>query len=382
MSDDITPEGSDLEPMAPEPQPQWPADPGPTTENAVPPAPFVAPASGGAVPPGAVPSGTPPSGEEPAKGPSWKTWVAVAGTAAVVGAAAVFGISAATSSDSSNPAVSTQADGNATGQVPGGGAGYGQNGQGRGFAGRGGFGTISEISGSSFSIKGQNDETTKVKTSSDTKVTISSTGSIDDIKVGDTVSVVGSGSGTEISATTVNDEGRVSSDDAAGGPGGAFRNGTPPEGMTPPDGANGNGPPAGMTPPEGMTPPDGSTGNGGPPNGGQFPGGADGSTMTRGVVKSVGDGTFTVTGINDTVVTVTVGSDAKVTIAKEASVSDLKVGDTVMVIGETSDATITATRIREGATLGGGFFNGSRNGPPGAPNQGGSGSSTSSDGSQ
>ena len=32
--------------------------------------------------------------------------------------------------------------------------------------------------------------------------------------------------------------------------------------------------------------------------------------------------------------TVTVGSDAKVTMAKEASVSDLKVGDTVMVIGE------------------------------------------------
>ena len=111
----------------------------------------------------------------------------------------------------------------------------------------------------SFTIKDQSDDTTKVKTSSDTKVTTSETGSIDDIKVGDTVSVVGTGSATKIAATTVNDDGKVSSDDAAGGPGGTFRNGGP-GGYAPPNGATGNGPPAGMTPPEGFN------GNGGPPD--------------------------------------------------------------------------------------------------------------------
>jgi len=53
--------------------------------------------------------------------------------------------------------------------------------------------------------------------------------------------------------------------------------------------------------------------------------------MTRGVVKSVGDGTFVVTGMGGTDVTVTTSSDTTVTVTKAAQVSDLKVGDTVMV---------------------------------------------------
>ena len=71
--------------------------------------------------------------------------------------------------------------------------------------------------------------------------------------------------------------------------------------------------------------------------------------ITRGVVASVGDGTFTVTGTDGTAVTVTTSSATTVSIATSAQVSDLKVGDTITAMGTQSDGTITATSIREGA---------------------------------
>ena len=68
-------------------------------------------------------------------------------------------------------------------------------------------------------------------------MTTSETGSVDDIKVGDTVMVVGTGSSTEIAATRVTDDGKVDEDaDAAERPGGRIRNG-------PPQGFDGNGAP-------------------------------------------------------------------------------------------------------------------------------------------
>ena len=91
------------------------------------------------------------------------------------------------------------------------------------------------------------------------------------------------------------------------------------------------------------------------------------ATFTRGVVQSVGDGTFTVTGIDGTAVTVTTSSSTDVSITKTGSVSDLKVGDTVVVRGKTSNGTITATTIREGALGGFGGFGGP---PPGAGTDG------------
>ncbi len=71
-------------------------------------------------------------------------------------------------------------------------------------------------------------------------------------------------------------------------------------------------------------------------------------------MASVGDGTFTVTSVQGTAVTVTTSSTTKVSVTKSGSVSDLKVGDQVVVRGKTSNGTITATNIREGA-LGGGL---------------------------
>jgi hypothetical protein len=72
-------------------------------------------------------------------------------------------------------------------------------------------------------------------------------------------------------------------------------------------------------------------------------------------VASVGNGTFTVTSADGTAVTVTTSGSTTVSVTKQGSVSDLKVGDQVVVRGKRSNGAITATNIREGA-LGGGFF--------------------------
>ncbi len=280
--------------------------------------------------------------KEPWK-PSWRTWVAVGAGAAVVGAAAVFGISAATSSDSSNAAVSSQAP--AANQPGGAGQSQAQGGQPGFRRGPGGFGTIASIEGSKLTIKDRSGATTKVVTTSATAVTTSASGTTGDIKVGDTVTVVGTGSSPNIAATRVTDDGVVSSD--ANGPGGFA-------------GPGGNGGPPGGGSGQGY----GGRRFGGPGAGGQAPGGASGTTFTRGVVQSAGDGTFTVTGLDGNAVTVTTTSSTEVTVSKPGSLSDLKVGDTIMVRGQDSNGTITATSIREGALVG---FGGP---PPGAGGDG------------
>lgn len=329
MDDDMTNPGPPLEPTSPEAA--WPA-PAATPPEGAPPA---------GPPP--VPGAPPPAGEEPRSGPSWKTWVAVAAGAAVVGAAAVFGISAATSSGSSNAGASNQPSATST---PGG-AGQGEGFR-RNFAG-GGVGTIASINGSNLTLKNGGGKTTKVVTSSKTSVTTSSSGTVGDIEVGDTVTVIGTGTSPSITATRVMDDGKVSADAGNGGPGGfapgsRFRRG-----------ANGQAP-------DGAGP-----GPGRFPGGGQFPGANGTTAFTRGTVASVGNGTFTVTAVDGTAVTVTTSSSTTVSVTKTASVSDLKVGDEVVVRGKRSNGTITATNIREGA-LGGGFFG--RNRPNGAPPNG------------
>lgn len=298
----------------------------------------------------AATAATPP-GEAPPPRPSWKTWVAVGVGAAVVGAAAVFGISAATSSGSSNAAATSQA-GTATGQ------GQGQSGPTgpRSRFGGGGFGTIADINGSTLTIEHQDNTTTKVVTSSKTSVTTSAPGTVDDIEVGDTVTVIGTGTSPDITATSVMDDGKVSTTAGnQGGPGG-FGNGRPPGGAE-----------GGFQPRQGQ--------NGQIPGGGQgdrqVPGGANGASFTRGVVASVGDGTFTVTGIDGTAVTVTTSATTPVSVTKSATVGDLKVGDQVVVRGKQSKGTITATNIREGGLGGGvGFRPGASGGQ--APTNGGS----------
>ncbi len=274
----------------------------------------------------------------------------MAAGAAVVGAAAVFGISAATSSGgSSNAGASNQPSASST---PGSGAGQGEGFR-RNFAGGGGVGTIASINGANLTLKNGGGKTTKVVTSSKTSVTTTSSGTVGDVEVGDTVTVIGTGASPAITATRVMDEGKVSADAGNNGPGG----------FAPPGGGEGRfRPGANGQPPSG----------GGPdqrqfPGGGQFPG-ADGATaFTRGTVASVGDGTFTVTSMDGTAVTVTTSSSTTVSVTRSASVSDLKVGDQVVVRGKRSNGTITATSIREGSLAGGVF---GRNRPNGAPPDG------------
>ena len=207
-----------------------------------------------------------PPGAPPPTGPSWKTWVAVAGGAVVVGAAAVFGISAATSSGSNSADAATQQPITNSAPNP---YGQGQGGPQMRFAGRGAAGTITAIDGSTLTLSDQQQSSaTKVKTTSKTKVTTTVKGSFDDVKVGDTVMVVGTQSGDSIAATRVSNQGKVSASDRQG-PGGQ-RFGGPPQG-----GQGGEG----FTPPQGGQgfegPPPGFDGNGGPQGG--VPGGGSGA---------------------------------------------------------------------------------------------------------
>ena len=84
---------------------------------------------------------------------------------------------------------------------------------------------------------------------------------------------------------------------------------------------------------------------------------------------------LTIKTMDGTVYTVTAGADATITKTVTGKVSDLKVGDTVSVRGQTaSDGTVTATSISTGTGTGAGGFGGGGfgGGPPGGLNgQGG-----------
>jgi hypothetical protein len=81
--------------------------------------------------------------------------------------------------------------------------------------------------------------------------------------------------------------------------------------------------------------------------------------MTRGTVTDVSGSTLTVEASDGTTYTVTTGSDTTVTVTVEISLSDLEVGDTISVTGETNGSSVTATTIQRGELAVGGF-----GGPP------------------
>ncbi|HZP28628.1 MAG TPA: DUF5666 domain-containing protein [Acidimicrobiia bacterium] len=234
----------------------------------------------------------------------WRTWLVAGVGAAAIGGAAVAGIGAA-SSDSSLASAAAGSNGANPGNGPGGfngappGAGNGQ----------GAFGTISAIDGSAITVKDAGGRTTKVTTTASTTVTTTVTASVSAVKVGDRVVVSGSGSSSKIAATQVHDDGAASS-------------------------TGGNGPAGG-------------------PGGG--PGGTSGDgSFVSGTVAGVDGSTFTVTDTIGTTVTVTTSSSTTVTKDETVGVSDLAVGDYVMVSGSRSNGVLTATRIREGGGFAGG----------------------------
>ncbi|MGZ8751559.1 MAG: hypothetical protein ACXW1S_01135, partial [Acidimicrobiia bacterium] len=132
-------------------------------------------------------------------------------------------------------------------------------------------------------------------------------------------------------------------------------------------------------PPEGLDLPDGAQAPDGTARGGF------GFGAVSGVVESVDGSTFTVVSDDGTAVTVTTTAETTVSLVREARVTDLSVGDEIVVIGDDStdadSGTIAAARITEGSTLGpagmGGFPGGPNGGPPsGGPVGGANGTTT------
>jgi hypothetical protein len=277
-----------------------------------------------------------PSAEQP-KSSGWKGWAAAGVVTALVvgGGMAAFGRTPDVS-DSSTAAVTASADAstdeaaaNSSSNMP--------------MGGRGTSGTVASIDGSTLTVtSSQDDSTVTVETSDDTVVTEQVEGSLDDLAVGDTITVMGeTADDGSVAATSV-----VSGDDVGGfgGPGGG---GQPPAGAMP----------SGEMP----TPPTGADGEmPTPPDGGQFGG------RTSGTITSISNGTIVVE-TDDGEVTVTTSDDTTVSIVQTLTVADLEEGDTVQVMGQTNDAgTVTAERIQVGEiTSGFGGGPGGMGGPPG-----------------
>jgi hypothetical protein len=260
-----------------------------------------------------APAPTAPDGEAGTPGGGGRRrWIAaVVGTAAI-GVAAVVGANLA-SSGTSNLAAGGGAGG------AGGAGGFG------GPGGRGNVGTIASIDGSTIKMSTQDASTVSVVTSSSTTVTLSSTGALADVNVGDNVRITGTTSDSTVAATSITDSGSTALGDGPGAPG--F-----------------GGPPPGAAPSNATT---GAT----PPAGGNRPTGGPGTT---GVVKSVNGSSFTVTTSAGATVTATTSSSTAVTVVKPGTLAALKVGDTIQVNGTAAtDGTLTATSIRSGAVLAG-----------------------------
>ncbi len=301
--------------------------------------------------------------DEPADGPAHhgvrpsRRNVLVAAVGAVaIAAAAVVGVNAISSGSSSATAASATRNGpGGRGGPPGGGDG----------------GTIQSVNGSTIVVKNRSNKTETVQTSASTTVTEAVKGSLSDVKVGDHVVVLGSTSGSSVTASQIVDNGTASNPSGPGGSGGSSG---PPGGQQAPNGASGssssgssssNGPSGSGGPPSGPSSQSGSNPSGSSaPSGNGPPGGAP----TMGTVTAVNGSTITVQTTSGSSVTVSTSASTTVLVTKTGSVSDLTVGEQIMVRGTSSNGTITATSIREGDF-----------GPPpgaGSGNAGGPGSSS------
>ncbi len=216
-----------------------------------------------------------------------KAWVAAGVGAAVLVAASVLGVSVASSHTTSS-------------RTSGPGAQLGGPGQGAaaGFGGLRGatLGTITAVDGTTLTIETQAGTSTKVTTTSATVVTVSSTGTLRDIATGDHLLVMGTASGTTVTAAQVVDRGASTASSASPLPGGPV--------------------------------------GGGPVGGGQGvgPGGNGGGAPVLGTVSKISGTTITLTSASGTTSTID-ASSATVVIERIGSVSALKTGESVVVTG-------------------------------------------------
>ena len=287
-------------------------------------------------------------------GGGWKPWVTAGVTAALIAGGAVFLIT-----NSSDDGAS------ATNAVPAGATNGGYGNRESGFRRMGTAGTIASIDGSTLTVTElarpvgpdgeSNDQTTgssttvTVTTTDDTTITETVAGSLSDVKVGDNVVVIGESADGTVTARRIMDTGDLTDI----GIGGKSRSGSamPPAGA--PDGYG--TPPADVPAPDGAGPggqPPADAPTGAPTN----PMGRAGGRMTTGTVESVDGSTVNVRTSDGTVVAVATNADTAVSVTRKIALSDLAVGDTIAVTGETDNGTVAATAIRKGELrVAGGF---------------------------
>jgi Cu/Ag efflux protein CusF len=279
-----------------------------------------------------------PAAPEPNRGAGWRSWVIAAVVVALVAGGVGFMMSRSSNSSS---AATTPQNSDSSGAPSSGGP--------RGGARQGTRGTVTKIDGSDITVETTDQSGTKsttvVRTSGDTTYTQSVSGSITDLKTGDSIVVTGQSSNGAVTATAINDTGSMTF---------GRRNG------------NGNGNSSGGPP----------NFSGAPPNGGNFPNGGQGGArgpggnFTIGQIKAIDGSTITLSSFNGDSVTVTTTGTTTFTVTKSASLSDVKVGDTIAAAGNSSNGVVTATNVRIGDTgfgpggfgFGGGGFGGRR--PP------------------
>ncbi len=255
-----------------------------------------------------------------------RTWIAAGAGALAVASIAVFGLQAVQSHDAGT--ATTTATGGINGAASGAAAPGGQRGAPGdqfGAPGRGvSFGAITNITESGLTLDARTGSAVMVTTSDETTVSSAKAGTVDAIKAGDHVTVVGVTSGAAVAAERIVDTGEQE--------------------------------PAAWSASS-----------------------ASSTAPTRGVVESVRDSTLTIatnvgTTNDGTTITVTTTSDTRVSMVRPAQLSDLRVGDRVMVLGTTDNGTIAATAIREGVTSGGAGGTAPSGPPMGPGTTGGSGS--------
>jgi hypothetical protein len=286
----------------------------------------------------ASPASAAPDASEPRPRPTRPAWIgwAVATLVIAMVLGGFFGARAFTgkSGAAASPAASPTSGGSSAG----------------GLGGRPGTsGTIASMNGASITVTdAQLGTTVSVTTSSATRVTVTKTVALSDIVKGDSVVVTGTGSGRAITATRISDSGTraAGSGGRAGGRfGGRFGAGGRLNGSGPP----GSGP-----------------GRGAPPGSGSGTGG-----FAAGTVTNVHGNTLVLASRNGSAAT-TVTTTASTTVTKtmSASLTDLKVGESVQISGTTGpNGVVAATSIREGGGFGfrGGGF-GAGGSPPAGTN--------------
>jgi len=182
-------------------------------------------------------------------------------------------------------------------------------------------GTIQSLKGSSFTVKEQTfngqSATTKVSTNDKTKYRALVDGKLADLKVGDTVSVVGTTTDSVYTATRITEADAQANVVRGGGP----RFGTANVGA-PPNGGGGGGP--------------------------QFfrNGGGD---MRIGKITQLEGDTITLSTLDGQTQTVKATPSTVVRISKRISRSNLKVGDRVRVRGAVNGSKVTADLVTKGA---------------------------------